>query len=63
MIVTAEFLYKEFQRNRKALALYRLRNSSCALCGAFYVNVLGKLENSAASATERLLQFVKSTAI
>ena len=63
MIVTAEFLYKEFQRNRKALALYSLRHSSCALCGAFYVNVLGKLENSAASATERLLQFVKSTAI
>ena len=63
MIVTAEFLYKEFQRNRKALALYRLRNSSCSLCGAFYVNVLGKLENSAANATERLLQFVKSTAI
>ena len=63
MIVTAEFLYKEFQRNRKALALYRLRPSSCALCSAFYVNVLGKLEDSAASATERLLQFVKSTAI
>ena len=63
MIVTAEFLYKEFQRNRKALALYHLRHSSRALCGAFYVNVLGKLENSAASATERLLQFVKSTAI
>ena len=63
MIVTAEFLYKEFQRNRKALALYRLRHSSSALCSAFYVNVLGKLEDSAASATERLLQFVKSTAI
>ena len=63
MIVTAEFLYKEFQRNRKALALYRLRHSSGALCNAFYSNVLGKLENSAASATERLLQFVKSTAI
>lgn len=63
MIVTAEFLYKEFQRNRKALALYRLRHSSCAFCNSFYVNVLGKLENSAANATERLLQFVKSTAI
>ena len=63
MIPAAEFFYKEFQRNRSELALYRLKHSSCALCGALYVKLLGKLEVSAVNATERLLQFVKSSAI
>lgn len=63
MIPAAEFFYKEFQRNRSELALYRLKHSSCAFCTKIYVKLLGKLEVSAASATERLLNIVKSSAI
>ena len=63
MIPAAEFFYKEFQRNRSELAVYRFKTTSCALCGTLYTKVLGVIENNASAAVERLLNFVKSSAI